>query len=325
MFERFTDRARHAVVLAQDEARRLDHPSIGTEHLLLGLLGEPDAIAGRVLGQLGIGLATARVDVEGLVGRGEGSPGGHIPFTPRAKKVLELSLREALGLGHNYIGTEHILLGLVREGEGVAIAVLTGRGATGERIRPLVKAELDRVVGGPASPIAAASVRRTPGADAVIAAAEQLAGPLPMGSQHLLEAMALVDDSLAASTLGALGVGPDALAAKIDELGTEGTTDVSPEDAAARQAELRLVGDEVTIVLRDAATLELARTLTAAVGNPVRGDVPTGSPLIGLWQANLVAIRDLVERVGPGDDPDQGSRAAIVRAAIRNRLRRRAG
>ena len=120
MFERFTDRARRSVVAAQEEARQRNDKHIGTEHLLLGLLTEPDAIAGRVLTQLGIGLAATRADVAAIIGTGAGSPGGHIPFTPRAKKVLELAFREALQLGHNYIGTEHILLGLVREGEGVA-------------------------------------------------------------------------------------------------------------------------------------------------------------------------------------------------------------
>jgi ATP-dependent Clp protease ATP-binding subunit ClpC len=253
-----------------------------------------------------------------------------MPFTPRAKKVLELSLREALNLGHNYIGTEHILLGLVREGEGVAMQLLVQRGATAERIRPLVRLALDaaagaKAPGAPGRPIPPAAPRRTPGAEAVIAVAEQLAGAAPVGSHHLLEAMALVDDSLAAGALGALGVEAEALAAKIDELGTEGTTDISPEDAAARQMELRVGDDEVTIVLRDGATLELARTLTAAVGNPVRGDVPTGSPLIGMWQANLLALQQLVERVDPGEEGEQPSRAAAVRAAIRNRLRRRSG
>jgi ATP-dependent Clp protease ATP-binding subunit ClpC len=324
MFERFTNRARHAVVLAQDEARLLDHDYIGTEHVLLGLLGEPEAIGGRVLHQLGIGLEATRADVEAIVGRGGATPSGHIPFTPRAKKVLELSLREALALGHNYIGTEHILLGIVREGEGVAMQVLAQRGATAERIRPLVKLVLE-TAGAAKGAVAQSPPRRTPGAEAVIAVAEQLAGAAPLGSHHLLEAMALVDDSLAAGTLGALGVEAEALAAKIDELGTEGTTDISPEDAAARQMELRLGDDEVTIVLRDGATLELARSLTAAVGNPVRGDVPTGSPLIGMWQANLLALQQLVERVDPGEGADQTSRAAAVRAAIRNRLRRRSG
>jgi ATP-dependent Clp protease ATP-binding subunit ClpA len=324
MFERFTKRARHAVVLAQDEARLLSHDYLGTEHVLLGLLGEPEAIAGRVLHQLGIGLEATRADVEAIVGRGGQTPSGQIPFTPRAKKVLELSLREALALGHNYIGTEHILLGIVREGEGVAMQVLAQRGATAERIRPLVKLALE-TAGAASVPGRPMPPRRTPGTEAVMAVAEQLAGAAPVGSHHLLEAMSLVDDSLAAGTLGAFGVEPEALAAKIDELGTEGTTDISPEDAAAQQMDLRLGDDEVTVVLRDGATLELARTLTAAVGNPVRGDVPTGSPLIGMWQANLLALQQLVERVDPGEEGEQTSRAAAVRAAIRNRLRRRSG
>jgi ATP-dependent Clp protease ATP-binding subunit ClpC len=214
MFERFTNRARHAVVLAQEEARRLDHMAIDTEHVLLGLLGEPEAIAGRVLGQLGITLPAARADVEGLVGRGDGAPSGHIPFTPRAKKVLELSLREALALGHNYIGTEHILLGIVREGDGVAVAVLEQRGATGPTIRALVQAAVAEAgaAAGALIPATGVAERRTDGADAVIAAARQLAGSGPIGTHHLLEAMTLVDDSLASNVLGALGIAPDALA-----------------------------------------------------------------------------------------------------------------
>src|ERR1700716_2139926 len=142
MFERFTDRARRTVVLAQEEARRLDHNYIGTEHLLLGLLGESDGIAAQALRRLGVGLNHVPDDVLAMVGRGGDSPVGHIPFTPRAKKVLELSLREALQLGHNYIGTEHILLGLIREGEGGA-----GEGREGVAAQVLVKlgADLNRV------------------------------------------------------------------------------------------------------------------------------------------------------------------------------------
>jgi len=125
MFERFTNRARHAVVLAQEEARRGQHNYIGTEHVLLGLLGEPDGLACRALAGVGMSLEAARDEVMAIVGTGAASVSGHIPFTPRAKKILELSLREALQLHHNYTGTEHILLGLIREGEGVAAQVLT--------------------------------------------------------------------------------------------------------------------------------------------------------------------------------------------------------
>jgi hypothetical protein len=135
MFERFTNRARSVVKLAQEEARRLDHNYIGTEHVLLGMLREPDGIGARALAALGVSLAGVRADVERIIGTGKGAPAGHIPFTPRAKKVLELSLREALKLHHNYIGTEHIVLGLVREGKGVAAKILVESGADLPEVR----------------------------------------------------------------------------------------------------------------------------------------------------------------------------------------------
>jgi ATP-dependent Clp protease ATP-binding subunit ClpA len=138
MFERFTDRARRVVVLAQEEARVLNHNYIGTEHILLGLLREGDGVAAKALESLGISLETVRQQVEGIIGQGQQAPSGHIPFTPRAKKVLELSLREALQLGHNYIGTEHILLGLIHEGHGVAAQVLVRLGAGLDRVRQQV-------------------------------------------------------------------------------------------------------------------------------------------------------------------------------------------
>jgi len=138
MFERFTDRARRVVVLAQEEARLLNHNYIGTEHILLGLVHEGDGVAARALTQLGVSLKTVRSEVEEVIGRGVEQPGGHIPFTPRAKKVLELSLREALELGHNYIGTEHILLGLLREGQGVGAQVLVKLGADLSGVRQVV-------------------------------------------------------------------------------------------------------------------------------------------------------------------------------------------
>jgi ATP-dependent Clp protease ATP-binding subunit ClpC len=138
MFERFTDRARRVVVLAQEEARMLNHNYIGTEHILLGLIHEGEGVAAKGLEALGISLEGVRAQVEEIIGQGQQAPSGHIPFTPRAKKVLELSLREALQLGHNYIGTEHILLGLIREGEGVAAQVLVKLGADLNRVRQQV-------------------------------------------------------------------------------------------------------------------------------------------------------------------------------------------
>jgi ATP-dependent Clp protease ATP-binding subunit ClpC len=138
MFEKFSDRARRVVVLSQEEARLLNHNYIGTEHILLGLVHEGEGVAARTLGSLNISLDAVRREVEEIIGQGGSPPGEHIPFTPRAKKVLELSLREAIQLGHNYIGTEHILLGLLREGEGVACQVLVELGASLPKVRARV-------------------------------------------------------------------------------------------------------------------------------------------------------------------------------------------
>jgi ATP-dependent Clp protease ATP-binding subunit ClpC len=150
MFERFTDRAKRAVVLAQEEARILNHNTIGTEHLLLGLIHEGDGAAAKSIAALGVSLEDVRRQVEEIIGLGSQAPGGHMPFTPRAKKVLELALREALQLGHNYIGTEHILLGLVREGEGVAAQVLIRLGADLNRLRAQV---IQLLSGHPSAPV----------------------------------------------------------------------------------------------------------------------------------------------------------------------------
>jgi len=138
MLERFTDRARRVVALAEEEARRLDHNYIGTEHILLGLIREGEGVAAKALESLGISLDAVRQQVEEIIGQGQQTPFDVIPFTPRSKKVLELSLRESQQLGHNYIGTEHILLGLIREGDGVAAQVLVKLGADLNRVRQQV-------------------------------------------------------------------------------------------------------------------------------------------------------------------------------------------
>jgi ATP-dependent Clp protease ATP-binding subunit ClpC len=139
MFERFTDRARRVVVLSQEEARILDHDYIGTEHLLLGLIREGHGLAAKALESLGISLDSVRQQVEETVGRGRQAPSGHIPFTPQAKNVLRLALSESLALDHHYIGTEHILLGLMREGDGVAAQVLAQLGADLDQVRQQVR------------------------------------------------------------------------------------------------------------------------------------------------------------------------------------------
>jgi ATP-dependent Clp protease ATP-binding subunit ClpA len=159
MFERFTDRARRVVVLAQEEARLLNHNYIGTEHLLLGLIHEQQGVAAKALESLGLSLEAVRAQVEEIIGQGQRAPTGHIPFTPRAKKVLELSLRESKQLGHNYIGTEHILLGLVREGEGVAAQVLVKLGADLSRVRQQV---VQLLSGSAGDPEVAAGMRPVP-------------------------------------------------------------------------------------------------------------------------------------------------------------------
>ena len=178
MFERFTDRARRVVVLAQEEARLLNHNYIGTEHILLGLIHEGEGVAAKALESLGISLDAVRGQVEEIIGQGGSAPSGHIPFTPRAKKVLELSLREALQLGHNYIGTEHILLGLIREGEGVAAQVLVKLGADLSRVRQQVIQLLSGYGQG-----GGAQAGREPGAGATSRGEEQ--GGTAAGSQVL--------------------------------------------------------------------------------------------------------------------------------------------
>ncbi|GAA0443269.1 hypothetical protein Acor_28150 [Acrocarpospora corrugata] len=168
MFERFTDQSRRVVVLAQEEARLLLHNYIGTEHILLGLVREEDGVAATALRACDIELMGVRQLTEDIIGKGSTPPQGHIPFTPRAKKVLELSLREALQFGHNYIGTEHILLGLIREGEGVAAQVLSQQGADLQRVRDQVMEILgqnppehsDEPLSSTFDPVAAAVTRR---------------------------------------------------------------------------------------------------------------------------------------------------------------------
>src|SRR5712664_3269880 len=178
MFERFTERARQVVVLAQEEARTLKHNYIGTEHILLGLLREEEGLAARVLESLDITVERVRAQVVRIVGSGEEVTSGQIPFTPRAKKVLEMSLREALSLGHNYIGTEHILLGLLREGEPDADSVVRLLGVDITRVRAQVVTLVGEARGGdaPWSPALGEAERQ----------ARQAANPGPVTTGHVL-------------------------------------------------------------------------------------------------------------------------------------------
>ncbi len=324
MFERFTDNARAVVVSAQTEARSLKHDHIGTEHVLLGLFGSPAGLAVQALGQLGITAEMVRADVVSMVGTGDGTPSGHIPFSPRAKKVLELALREALQLSHNYIGTEHILLALEREGEGVAVQVLAAHITDMHEIRNTVTALLDaqgRAGGATVRP------KRTTAADEVFAAAEALAGAAPMGSHHLLEALIRAEGSMAATVLAQLGISPDAIADKVDELDADATTDATPQETGARKMEIRVEGDEVHVVFRDEATLGLARTVTELTGEgPIRATGPVAGRFVPLWTSLNELLSELMRTLKPESDVESkgGTKAALlVRRVLHDRLRRR--
>ena len=231
MFERFTDRSRRVLVLAQEEARLLDHNFIGTEHLLLGLLVEGEGVAAKSLEALGISAEVARTKVMETIGPSPKGYGSAPPFTARAKKVLELALREALQLGHNYIGTEHLLLGVVREGEGVGAQVLVSLGADLSRVRrqviQLLSGFAQQATEGGATTVTSAA-RPTSGMERLRFAAAKLAGSAPVGTHHVLLSMFDDEASLAAKALQSFGLTRDQVAARIEELGTAGTTDDAP-------------------------------------------------------------------------------------------------
>ena len=318
MFERFSGQARHVVVSAQEEARELDHNYIGTEHLLLGLLVASDSSASASLSALGYTLDGARASVEAMVGRGKASPRGHIPFTPRAKKVLELSLREALQLKHNHIGTEHILLGLVREGEGRAAQILATKHPL-DRVRAEVLARIESAGAGEAH-----AGSRTPAAHEVLALAAELAGDTPVGSHHILEAILQQPDSAAAKVLTDAGIDVDQLAAKLDELSTEDTADDTPEQAAARQLELSIADDGVTVVLRDPGSLELGKQIVELNGGQLASQGAQLDILSRLWTSVnswlIATARDLAPP--PDASPDAAERLFIRGRPSRFRRRR---
>jgi ATP-dependent Clp protease ATP-binding subunit ClpA len=328
MFERFTDAARRVVVNAQVEARRLKHDYIGTEHILLGLLAEEETVAAAALRELGISADAVRQQVVAMVGEGPAEPTGHIPFRPRAKKALELSLREALALKHNYIGPEHILLGILREGQGTAARALHRLGADTARVRLEVSRLLGEKAGEHAGePPRTSRLRHTPAAAEVLATAEELAGGSPIGSHHLLEALARSHRSAAGHALAATGVDVEVLTATMDQLGLEGTTDLTPEEEAARQVEIRVDGDEVHIVLRDPGTVDRVRAITELVGGAIRGTDPVAGGLVSVHQAVMRYLERLQHRLEPtaeeAVEAETQGLSAVVRQAMRSRLRRR--
>jgi len=325
MFERFTAHARHVVVLAQEEARRLNHNYIGTEHILLGLLGEPEGVAFRVLEIQGMTLDGVRREVADLVGAGKAEPGKHIPFTPRAKKTLELSLREALQLHHNYIGTEHILLGLIREGDGVAaqimrkhgdllairVAVLdvvpAGEAAESELGAPLRWLRRRVAVAAPwrGAPAEEQSLTATPAADATLSAAARLAGAQPVGSHHLLLAALADTDSAAARALAALGVDLEQAREALRGMDVTGTSDEQPQVAGRRQMVVHVHEDRLTIEAADPVIVAAGQAALRALGadavssGDIRGDQAAGAGLSVVWQALRDSLEMIERNAGP--------------------------
>jgi ATP-dependent Clp protease ATP-binding subunit ClpA len=316
MFERFSGQARHVVVSAQEEARGLDHNYIGTEHLLLGLLTS-DSLASASLNALGYTHDNVRDEVEEMIGRGKATPGGHIPFTPRAKKVLELSLREALQLKHNYIGTEHILLGLLREGEGVAAQILADKHPL-DRIRGDALARIESP-----APREAHGAGRTPAAHDVLALAAELAGEGPVGSQHILAAILQQPDSAAAKVLGDAGTDLDQLAAKLDEVSTQDTADDTPEQAAARQLELSVTDDAVTVMLRDDRSIELGKRIVELNGGPLAARGPQLDLLGRLWDAVNDWLGATARALAPPPDVTPEDAEKLFTRGLPSRFRRR--
>jgi len=323
MFERFTKSARHVVVLAQDEAAGLNHNYIGTEHLLLALLREQQGPAARALGRLGITAPEVRQEIRARIGQGQKQPKGHIPFTPRAKKVLELSLREAVALHHNYIGTEHLLLGLVREGTGVGAQILSEKAGDLAAVRmalldslPVSHAEPARRWlrrrGGPRYGDSVEpedldesdELRTTPAAEVSLEEASRLAGPSPVGSHHLLLATLADPDTAAARALAALGVNLDQAREALRDADVTGTSDEAPEEAGRRQMTVRVSQTAVTVEAADPAVLTLAHAALEALGDQagpggaIGGTLPAAAGLTSVWQALRDALEDVRRRAG---------------------------
>jgi ATP-dependent Clp protease ATP-binding subunit ClpA len=321
MFERFSANARQVVVLAQEEARGLNHNYIGTEHVLLGLLNNPETTAARALAQCGVEIASVREQVVEAVGIGKKlAKGGHIPFTPRAKKVLELGLREALRMGHNYIGTEHILLGIIREGEGLAATILAKhtnyerlrqavvdlipQGRTTKSRRGWFRGRVADVV--PDAVSDADEPNTTPAADVSLAEARRLAGSDAIGSHHLLMAALSDSRSAAAKALGTLGVDLEKAREALREVDVAGTSDELPEEAGRRHMRLRLADDAMTLEIDDPRLVAEMRAALGALGgeaaetNTISGDSPEGSGFADAWQALHSCLDEIARRATPG-------------------------
>ena len=334
MFERFTNRARHVVVLAQEEARRLHHNYIGTEHILLGLFGEPEGLACRALAGFGMSLDGTREEVAAIVGAGTDKVTGHIPFTPRAKKVLELALREAVQMRHDSIGTEHILLGVIRQGDGVGAQILKQHFADLGRVRTAVldllptgpddasrgrhwlRRRTAAGPGGPGGPGEASEpdeqteLRTTPAADSSLSEAARLAGSQPVGSHHLLLAALCDSDTAAARAQAAHGLDLDQAREALRTADVTGTSDEPPEEAGRRQMLIRVTDKQLTIEATDPVIVKLGRATLDALGEKaspdgiIRGDLPVSASLAHVWQAIHDSLEAIQRRATPAAEPD---------------------
>lgn len=313
MFERFTDRARRVVVRAQEEARGLKHNFIGTEHILLALMDERDGLAARALNRYNMQPEPIRAEVMAIVGTGASAPSGHIPFTPRAKKVLELAMREALQLNHDYVGTEHILLGLVRGGEGVGAQILKEHAVNLEAVRMTVidllhvagagrgSQQLRRLIehAGPEEPGKRAETPSTPAAEAGVAEAERLAGEQAVGSHHLMLGALSDPNAAATQALSELGIDLEQVREKLRGVDVTGTSDELPRDAGRRQTIIRVDEDRLTIEATDPLIVSLGQAALSALGDQadppgtIRGSLPASTSLGHLW----MALRDSLEHI----------------------------
>ncbi len=316
MFERFSSEARQVVVGAQARARELGHNYIGTEHLLLGIVTMPtENAASRALHQLGYLPETVRADIERIIGRGStAEPIGHIPFTPRCQKVLELSVQEALRLRHDHIGPEHLLLGILREGGGVA-AQLLAEATSLDEIRTTVQAAISPPVGPGGVP-----ARRTPAADRVLTIAEALAAGAPLGSHHLLEALVRAEASMAGRALAGLGVDAAGVTAQVDSIDITETSDITPEQVAASRMHWRLDGNEAALVTADPETVARVRHVLEQTDGELSGEGPLAGPFIGLHRSLQAALAALDAAFGSTDEPS--SRHHSLRDRLSRRRRR---
>ena len=322
MFERFTNYARHVVVLSQEEARRLQHNYIGTEHLVLGQLGEPEGLAAKVLAGFGMTLDSARRDVTEIIGTGKSETSGHIPFTPQAKKVLEYSLREALQLDQSYIGTEHLLLGSLRDPGGTGAQLLKRYGD----LLAIRVAVLDQIPVAVAAAGAAkqrrwatsdeskvlAALNATPAVDTALTAAAGLAGSRAVGTHDLLAAALTDTESAVARALANAGVDLDLVRQALRDTDVTGTTDELPEEAGRRQMTIRATDSLVTIEVTDPAIVTAALAAAEAAGEQgvIRGDQRAAASLTTVWQALGTSLAEIERSARARTAPDEESEAS---------------